>query len=391
MTRPPGASLPARADRSLPLPLPAQIPLPLPLDDPRLDTPAVLVDLDVVEQNIARTAAYAARNGVRLRPHIKTHKSTAMAHRQIDAGASGVCVATASEALVMAQAGITDITVAYPLVGQPKLDRIERALGLVSIFLTSDSDAVTESYGDLARRAGRTVPVLVEVDTGMHRAGAAPELVIDRAARIAKTPGLEFAGILTHAGHAHDVPGPRGLAVIAREEATIMGDLRGDLEAVGLAPQVVSAGSTLTAPYLTAQDGVTEVRPGTYIYNDLRTLACWSCTPDALAASVLTTVASTADARITVDAGNKTLTLSQDPAYGYGHPLGHPAVGFTRLSEEHGVLDDPGGQLDAQVGQRLRLLPIHVCVWMDLQPEVYGIRDGQIVERITIDAMRHSL
>lgn len=381
----------AGALRHLPLALAPDVPLPLPIDDPRLDTPAVLVDLDVVEQNLGRTAAYAARNGVTLRPHIKTHKSAAVARRQLAAGATGVCVATASEALVMAEAGIDDITIAYPLTGRPKLDRVERALQAASICLTSDSDTLTEAYGDLAGRAGRTLRVVVEVDTGMHRAGARPELVIDRATRIAKTPGLEFDGILTHAGHAHDVPGPQGIALVARQEATVMGDLRSELEAAGLAPGVVSAGSTLTAPYLSAADGITEVRPGTYVYNDLRTLACWSCTPDALAATVLTTVASLDGRRITVDAGNKTLTSTHDAAYGYGHPVGFPDVGFTRLSEEHGVLDDPDSRLRPQVGDRLRLLPVHVCVWMDLQPEVYGVRDGQVVERITIDAMRHSL
>ena len=382
----------ATATRTLPLALAADVALPLAIEDPRLDTPAVLVDLDVVEQNIARTAAYAARNGVAVRPHIKTHKSAAMARRQLEAGATGVCVATAGEALVMAEAGIGDITIAYPLVGRPKLDRVQRALDSgATLTLTSDSEAVTEAYGDLASRWGRPVPVLVEVDTGMHRAGASPDLVVQQAARIATTPGLEFRGILTHAGHAHDVAGAAGIADVARQEAVIMGDLRADLEAAGLAPAVVSAGSTLTAPYLSARDGVTEVRPGTYVYNDLRTLACWSCTPDALAATVLTTVASVAGPRVTIDAGNKTLTSSQDASCGYGYPVGAPDVRFSRLSEEHGVLADPKGRLAARVGDRLRILPVHVCVWMDLQPEVYGVRGGQVVERITVDAMRHSL
>ena len=382
----------ATVSRQLPLPLPPDVQLPIDVADPRLDTPAVLVDLDVVEHNIARTAGYAARNGLALRPHVKTHKSAVMARRQLDAGAVGVCVATASEAMSMAHAGVLDITIAYPLVGASKLERIREALRAQShVTLTSDCDQVTETYGDLARQVGRVVPVLVEVDTGMHRSGVRPGSVVERAARVAKTPGLEFAGILTHAGHAHDLPGPRGVASVARQEAAIMGDLRAALETAGLPPAVVSAGSTLTAPYLCAADGITELRPGTYVYNDLRTLACWSCTPDALAASVLTTVASLDGQRITVDAGSKTLTTSQDPAYGYGHPAGAPDVLFSRLSEEHGVLADPDGHLDVSVGDRLRILPIHVCVWMDLQPEVYGVRGNQVMERITIDAMRHSL
>ncbi|MCW2600271.1 MAG: alanine racemase domain protein [Frankiales bacterium] len=376
---------------SLPVPVSPYTELPLSLADPRIDTPAVLVDLEVAEQNIARMASYAGRAGVALRPHAKTHKSSAMATRQLAAGAAGLTVATAGEAQVMVKGGVPDVTVAYPLVGRAKLDRVLEALGAAEVTLTTDSDAVTDAYADLARRAGRTLNVLVEVDTGMHRAGAPPQLVVDRARHIAGTPGLDFAGILTHAGHAHDVPGPRGIAVVARQEATVMGDLRSALEKAGLPPRVVSAGSTLTAPYLCADDGITELRPGTYVYNDLRTLACWSCTPDALAATVLTTVVSTDGGRVTIDAGSKTLTTTQDPHYGFGHPAGAAEVSVARLSEEHGVLAVPDDHRPYAVGDRLQILPVHVCVWMDLQPEVYGVRNGQIVERITVDAMRHSL
>jgi D-serine deaminase-like pyridoxal phosphate-dependent protein len=136
---------------------------------------------------------------------------------------------------------------------------------------------------------------------------------------------------------------------------------------------------------------VTEIRPGTYIYNDLRTLSLFACTPDALAASALATVVSVSGDRVTIDAGSKTLTVSRDGAFGYGLLVEDDGARFTRLSEEHGVLNVPGGEARFAVGQRVRALPAHVCVWMDLQPEVYGVRAGQIVERISVDAMRHSL
>ena len=376
---------------SLPVPLAPDAPLPLLLDDERLDTPAVLVDLDIADDNIRRFARYAERAGVVLRPHAKSHKSPAMAARQVAAGAVGLCAATASEAAALVATGTTDVTVAYPLVGTRKLDRLLPALADARVTLTSDSDVVTEGYGRLAARAGRPLEVLVEVDTGMHRAGVPAAVVLDLARGIERTPGLEFAGILTHAGHAHDVDGPGGLAEVARSEAAVMGGLRADLEAAGLPPRVVSAGSTLTAPYLDSGDGITELRPGTYVYNDLRTLACWACTPDSLAASVLTTVVSRSGGRVTVDAGSKTLTTTQDPQVGQGHVLGAPQVRVARLSEEHGVLAVPDGGPSYAVGDRLRLLPVHVCVWMDLQPEVYGTRGGQVVERLDVAAMRHSL
>jgi D-serine deaminase-like pyridoxal phosphate-dependent protein len=378
---------------SLPLPLPLDpvAALPVPLADPRLDTPAMLVDLDVAEANIASMAAFARRAGLRLRPHVKTHKSIAMARRQRDAGAVGLCVATVSEAEVFAAAGIADLTLAYPVVGARKLARLAEVCRAVPVTLVADSAAVIDGYAELARRAGRTLAVLVEVDTGMRRAGALPPAVPDLAGRVAKSAGLEFAGILTHAGHAHDAVGQLGIEQVARQEAAVMGDVRADLEQAGYEVPVVSAGSSLTARYLTAADGITEIRPGTYIYNDLRTLACWSCTAEEIAVSMLATVVSTGDggARVTVDAGSKTLTTTTDSVYGHGHLAGRPDATVTRLSEEHGVLTVTAAP--PAVGDLVRILPVHVCVWSDLQPEVYGTRHGEIVERIPVDAFRHSL
>jgi D-serine deaminase-like pyridoxal phosphate-dependent protein len=196
---------------------------------------------------------------------------------------------------------------------------------------------------------------------------------------------------MTHAGHSHDASDELGIEVVGRLEAVVMGGVREDLEAAGLDVRVVSAGSSITSAYLTAADGITEIRPGTYVYNDLRTLGRHACTPDALAATVLATVVSTSGRRVTIDAGSKTLTPTKDATYGHGHLRHRPGVVFTRLSEEHGVMDARDDLPMPSVGDKVQVLPIHVCVWMDLQAEVYGVRGGRIVERITVDAMRHSL
>jgi D-serine deaminase-like pyridoxal phosphate-dependent protein len=378
--------------RGLPLPLDPAAPLPVPLTDPRLETPAMLVDLDIAEANIASMAAFARRAGLRLRPHVKTHKSLAMARRQLDAGAAGLCVATVSEAEVFAgEAERTDLTLAYPIVGPRKLSRLAAVCRAVPVTLVADSAAVIDGYSEVARQARRTLTVLVEVDTGMCRVGARPHAVPELAALVGQEAGLEFGGILTHAGHAHDAAGQLGIEQVARAEATLMGDVRADLEQAGHEVRVVSAGSSLTARYLTAADGITEIRPGTYIYNDLRTLGCWSCTAEEIAVSMLATVVSTGDggARVTVDAGSKTLTTTKDPVYGHGHLASRPDATVARLSEEHGVLTVTGAR--PAVGDLVRVLPVHVCVWSDLQPEVYGTRGGEIVERINVDAFRHSL
>jgi D-serine deaminase-like pyridoxal phosphate-dependent protein len=378
-------------DPAIPRPLAAEAQLPLTLGDPQLDTPAVLVDLDVVESNLRAMADTAARAGLRLRPHVKTHKSLAMAARQLQRGAKGLCVATATEAEVFAQSDADDILLAYPLVGVRKLARVSPLLRTGRLTLVTDSAEVTQGYKELGEHLEIQVPVLLEIDTGMNRSGCRPREAVKLAADIATDPHLRLRGIMTHAGHAHDCPELAGIERVARAEAAIMGAAREDLEAAGLPVEIVSAGSTITAPYLHSSDGITEIRPGTYIYADLRTRARWACDPESIAATCLATVVSHNDRRLTIDAGNKTLTLTTDGQFGLGHLLGRPDVHVERLSEEHGVLVQQAPDPALRVGGRVRILPIHVCAWMDLQAEVYGVRGDQVVERIAVDAMRHSL
>jgi D-serine deaminase-like pyridoxal phosphate-dependent protein len=375
----------------LPTPLAAEVVLPIPLDDPRLDTPAVLVDLDIVEANIARMAGLARREKLSLRPHIKTHKSITMAQRQLAAGAVGVCCATASEAEVMIAGGVADVLLAYPLAGRRKFERVAPLLSSTALTLVTDSKAVTAAYRELAQTIGRSIRVMIEIDSGMHRVGVDPRNLADIAADIVSGNDLELRGIMTHAGHSHDATDQLGIESVARQEAAIMGAAREELEGAGFDVPIVSAGSTITAPYLHATDGITEIRPGTYVYNDLRTMGTYACTPDALAAFALATVVSLEGDRVTVDAGSKTLTTSHDAIYGFGHLRDQPESRFTRLSEEHGVLAVANGRSRLAIGVRVQILPIHVCAWMDLQPEIYGVRNGQIVERIPVEAMRHSL
>ncbi|HEY0472714.1 MAG TPA: alanine racemase [Kribbella sp.] len=372
------------------MPVAADVDLPLAFTDPRLATPALVVDLEVLEANVLRMAAIADHGGLALRPHVKSHKSVEIAHRQVAAGATGICVASVGEAEVMWAGGLDDITLAYPTWGEAKLDRLADLVAAGAITLVTDSIEVAEGYSRLATRAGVDIRVLVEVDTGMHRVGVPPAMTVELALAIARLPGLSFGGILTHAGHAHDVVTQPEIASVARYEARQMGLAREALEQAGLTVEVVSAGSTLTAPYLNADDGITEIRPGTYVLNDLRTLGCYACTADQIAATVLTTVVSVGEGRVVLDAGSKTLTTARTSQHGYGHPDRMPDAGITRLSEEHAVLE-VRDHARLSVGDRLRILPIHICVCMDLQREVYGVSGDRIVSRITVDAMRRSL
>ena len=373
----------------VPTPLPADTTLPAEWnDDGVLSTPALLVDLDVLAGNIHRMADFARRSGLDLRPHVKTHKSLHVARMQLEAGAKGVCVAKVGEAEAFADGGIGDITIAYPVVGKLKLERLVALAQRTELTLVADSEAVVAGYEEAAAASGIRLGVLVEVDTGMHRVGLHPASVLELVRRVTKSGSLWFKGLLTHAGHAHSASDPLGIALVAREEARILGGLREAIEDAHIEVPVVSAGSTLTSPYLSAADGITEIRPGTYVYNDLRTVASWSCSYDQLAVSALATVVSVDGGRVTLDAGNKTLTMTNDPIYRFGHVLGRPEIMLERLSEEHGVATMLQGTIE--VGDRVRVLPIHVCVWMDLQPEVYGIRGDLIVERIPVNAFRRS-
>jgi D-serine deaminase-like pyridoxal phosphate-dependent protein len=365
-------------------------PLPATIDDPWLDTPCLLIDLDIMASNIAHMAALARRAGLRLRPHAKTHKSLRIARMQLDAGATGICVATVGEAEVMRAGGIDDILIAYNIIGEGKLSRLQPVCADGGITLTADSIEVAEGYSHLARLVGRTLPVLLEIDSGMKRTGIPPETAGKVGSKIAALPGIELTGILTHAGHAHDVSAQPDIEAVARSEARVMQRAAEDLTSQGIDVRVVSAGSTITAPYLTADDGVTEIRPGTYIFNDLRTLEMYACTPDQIAATILASVVSVGEDHIVLDAGNKTLTMTATQQHGFGKIKGLPNSSFLRLSEEHGVaaLGDSGGHL--RVGDRVQVLPIHICVCVDLQQEAYGVAGNAITEVIRVDAARRS-
>lgn len=368
----------------------AVTPLPASISDPAIDTPCLLIDMDILAANVARMAALSHRSGVKLRPHAKTHKSAQVAKMQLDAGATGICVATVGEAEVMRSAGIMDILVAYNIVGEAKLARLLPLCADGGITLAADSLAVAEGYSRLAGAIGRTIPVLLDIDSGMHRTGIDPKLAGQVGSNIAALPGLELIGIFTHAGHAHDVFTHPEIEAVARQEATAMQQARGEFDRQGIPVQVVSAGSTITAPYLSAADGITEVRPGTYVFNDLRTLEMYACTPDQIAATILATVVSIAPDRVVLNAGNKTLTMTSTQQHGFGEIKNRPRASFVRLSEEHCVATIAAGDSELRVGDRVEILPIHICVCVDLQREAYGVSQGKITELIQIDAARQS-
>jgi len=345
-----------------------------------LPTPAALVDLDVLERNLARMAARAREAGVRLRPHAKTHKSPEIGRMQIAAGAAGLSLAKAGEAEVFADAGFDDLFLAYPVVGADKARRLLALAERLRLAVGVDSLEGAKTLAEPFRAAGRRLDVLLKVDVGFRRVGVTPERAGDLARRLAELPGLRLRGVFTHAGHGYLAETAEARAEVARAEGETMVAVAAELRSAGVPIEDVSVGSTPTAAGAMAVRGVTECRPGNYVFHDASQVSLGTCALEDCALTVLATVVSvpTAD-RAVVDAGSK--SLSSDPLRprpgGHGWILGRGSR-IERLSEEHGVITVAPGE-SFRVGERLRILPNHACVVANLHDRLLGVR-GERVE-----------
>lgn len=346
-----------------------------------LETPAVLVDLDRMERNLDVAGAYAASHGLALRPHVKTHKATVVAQAQLARGARGLTCATPFEAEVMS-AVCDDILVAYPPVGALRARRISSLPPGVRVTVALDSAHAVDEIAAAARAAGRTVYVYVELDLGMHRVGVpGVDDAVALAGRVQAARGLEFDGIAFYPGHVREPVGEQDAKLHVLGDALEHALARfGD---AGVMPRVVSGGSTPTLWRTHELPGVTEFRPGTYVYNDRTTAAIGACALEDCALTVLATVVSTAvPGQAVIDAGTK--SLGREPVRGvegegFGQLLDHPDVVVAKLSEEHGVLDLERSNWRPQVGERVRIVPNHVCIVVHLQDLVFGVRGDAVV------------
>jgi D-serine deaminase-like pyridoxal phosphate-dependent protein len=317
---------------------------------------------------------------VRLRPHAKTHKIVEIGRMQVAAGAAGLSLAKASEAEVFAAAGFDDLFVAYPVVGADKGRRLLALADRVRLAAGVDSEDGARTLADVFRAAGRRLDVLLKVDVGFHRVGVSPERAAEAARRVADLPGLRLRGLFTFAGHAYLEESLEGVTRVALSEGSTLVETAQRIRDTGLDLEEVSVGSTPTARHAMAVVGVTECRPGNYVYNDASQVSLGTCALEDCALTVLATVVSVPAAdRAVVDAGSK--TLSSDPlrprGAGFGFVLGRRSR-VARLSEEHGVIEVAAGEA-FRVGERVRILPNHACVVSNLHDRVLGIR-GRVVQ-----------
>ena len=353
-----------------------------PMHIQELETPAIVVDLAVMESNIRSMAEYCQSHGFGLRPHTKTHKIPAIARMQVDAGSRGITVAKPGEAEVMSGAGLDDILVHYPVFGDSKLDRLAALARERKIILAVDSPVTAEAISRAASRAGSNIRILVEFDSGMRRCGvASPDNVEALAQEIAKLPNVTFSGITTYPGHIWDEPAHQGSAVaeLSAKFQAILDRLRRS----GFECEIVSAGSTPAARSSHLASQLTEIRPGTYVFNDRNTMGVGACALADCALRVLVTVVSTAvSGRAVLDGGSKTFSSDRwisGTKNGFGLVVEHPEVEFTTMSEEHGTLELGDSGYSPKVGDRLTIVPNHVCACVNLHDQLHYHRDS-IVE-----------
>jgi D-serine deaminase-like pyridoxal phosphate-dependent protein len=326
-----------------------------------------------MERNLERMAGLAAAAGVRLRPHAKTHKSPFVAQRQLAHGAIGLTAATMNEAEVFATAGVRDLLIAYPPVGEARLRRLAALAGRVERLAVSLDDV------GVARALPAGVEVMWEVDTGLGRLGTPPGPPTAEAVSrlVGAVGGDRFRGLLAHAGHAYMAGGAAGRSGIARAEWEGLIVTTSALQARGVTVREISVGSTPTAEFIGENGGVTEMRPGTYVYGDANQVTLGSMAIGDCALAVVATVVSTPAAdRVIVDAGSKALSadLRVPGLDSHGLVMGHDLT-VARLNEEHAILT--GGDAGRmRIGDRILILPAHVCTTVNLHPEVLTVPDA---------------
>jgi D-serine deaminase-like pyridoxal phosphate-dependent protein len=360
-----------------------------------LNTPALVVDLDRLKKNIADMAKRAKKGGVALRPHIKTHKCIEIGKMQLDTGAEGITVSTLGEALIFADAGFDNITYAVPL-APSKFANVQRISERTNLNVLVDHPTIVDKLGDFCKNAGISLDVLVKVNCGYPRTGIDPEdpAAVSLVRKIHDNTNLRFKGILTHAGHSYDMTSVAEIKRVAEQEQQVMIRFADTLatENPDLKPEVVSIGSTPTASLADSFiDGITEIRPGNYVFFDYFQVALGSCSLTDCALTVLSSIISINPGRAVIDAGATALSKDRGPTHiepnvGYGklyldYDEGEvdSAVTLISLSQEHGKLvpvDESSWVY--QHGEIVRIVPNHSCLTANLF-DYYYVAKGETV------------
>lgn len=350
----------------------------------QLDTPSLVVHEEILKANLQQMADYAKSRGIDLRPHFKTHKTREVAQMQRDLGAVGITCAKLGEAEVLADAGIFDsIFIANQIVGPLKLARLVKLMERVDVRVAVDSVAVCEGLQQAMVDAGKTLDVVIEMNSGQGRAGILGDETISLAETIRERfPNLRVIGLMTHEGHAGAEPDQATMEQTAHQAGQLVVETAEALRERGFDIQVVSVGSTPAAFETTKIEGVTEMRPGTYVFQDNAIFRFPDYGPENCALRILATVTGRpAPDRAIIDAGSKVLTSDRAKGReGHGYIVEYPDAEIFNLSEEHGWVHLPESCQGMQIGEKVEVIPNHVCPTVNLTDELFVVRDGELVD-----------
>jgi D-serine deaminase-like pyridoxal phosphate-dependent protein len=356
-----------------------------------LDTPGVVVDMDKLEKNIVEMSALAEKGRVELWPMIKTHKSAYILGLQLKHGAKGILVAKPGEAEVMAAAGATDIILAYPVIGEIKLARLISLARKARIICSVDTPEAAEHLSRAVVKAGITLDCLIIIDSGLRRLGVTSEAVRDFYQQIRELPGLRLVGVATHGGHVYGAADEEDVQKAAKEEVKAVTEAAAILTSLDVRCDFVAIGTTPTVKALRDFSGLKQIRPGNYVFYDATQVALGVVSAERCALSVIATVISVPEpGRAIIDAGSKIMGLDAG-AHGNTNMQGHGLVKghnvtIKALSEELGRVIYEPKKTELKVGQRLEIIPNHACTVVNMVDTLYGVRNGQIIKEITVDA-----
>jgi D-serine deaminase-like pyridoxal phosphate-dependent protein len=349
-----------------------------------LDTPALVVHEEILQRNLKGMAEYAREKGIAMRPHFKTHKTAEVATMQQELGAIGITCAKIGEVEALVEAGVTaDFFIANEVIGPLKTERLVDLLDKVNVRVAVDSVAGAQGLNDAMAKAGKTLDVIIEINTGQDRAGVLPDEALPLAEKIRETmPNLRVIGLMTHEGHAGKTMSPQELTDTATDAGNKMVNTAEQLREHGFDITTVSVGSTPAAFETTQIEGVTEMRPGTYVFQDNTIFRFGTIGPDDCALRILATVTSRpAPDRAVLDSGSKVLTVEPSQwREGYGYIVEYPDAQIVSLSEEHAVVKLPESAQGMQVGDKVEVIPNHVCPTVNLTDELFVVRDGEVAE-----------
>ena len=360
----------------------------------QFETPCLVANFSIVKRNIRKMQDLCNRYGCLLRPHIKTHKSVEIARMQVNAGAVGITCAKVSEAEVMAEGGLLDIFIAYPIIGQVKIDRaMALAKKVKRLILAVDSFEGARAISGAAKKHGQDVEIRLEIDTGAKRTGVPMQEAALLAAKIANLPNLRLTGLYTFKSMFHNSLPTTDSREAAKEECELLDQVKKTLALQGISILDLSAGSTPTGPDCAATGLVNEIRPGTYVFNDQMCLQNNACGPEDIAARIIATVVSApAPEYAVIDGGSKTfptdIALNKEPLnlHSYGYVKGRGNLRLDRVNEEHGMIrTDDGSPTGLNVGDILELIPAHICTAVNLQNHIY-VEEGGTVRKLSVDA-----